>query len=86
VAPLSWLMARGVSEGRKAVNFSEWGAYSRDQQRALLAMSCNDASTGKMPGVWTLLHPEARLSEPDVRTICAAALGQTGAPAPGISR
>src|SRR3989442_300034 len=32
VAPLSWLMARGVSEGRKAVNFSEWSTYSPSQQ------------------------------------------------------
>src|SRR5262245_5785963 len=73
VAPLSWLMARGVAEGRKAVNFSEWGAYPPNQQRALLSASCDDASTGRMPGPWTLLHPEARLSSQDVETICAAA-------------
>jgi hypothetical protein len=73
VAPLSWLMAYGVSEGRKAVNFSEWAGYSPSQQRTLLAASCDDASTGKMPGVWALLHPEARLSSRDVDTICAAA-------------
>src|SRR5262245_3635802 len=27
VAPLSWVMAYGVKEGRKAVNFSEWADY-----------------------------------------------------------
>jgi Haem-binding domain len=27
VAPASWLMAYGVREGRKAVNFSEWAGY-----------------------------------------------------------
>jgi hypothetical protein len=73
VAPLSWLMARGVSEGRKAVNFSEWSTYSPSQQRTLLAASCDDASAGRMPGPWTLLHPEARLSPHDIETICAAA-------------
>src|SRR5262249_44750216 len=41
VAPLSWLMARGVAEGRKAVNFSEWGAYPTNRQRALLNASCD---------------------------------------------
>jgi hypothetical protein len=66
-------MARGVAEGRKAMNFSEWDAYSPSQQRTLLAASCDDASTGRMPGVWTLLHPDARLSPQDVATICAAA-------------
>jgi hypothetical protein len=84
VAPLSWLMARGVAEGRKAVNFSEWGAYSPDQQQTLLGMSCNDASTGRMPGAWTLLHPEARLSPQDIETICAAAR-QTDAHEAGVS-
>ena len=28
IAPLSWLMARGVAEGRRAVNFSEWASYA----------------------------------------------------------
>ena len=85
VAPLSWLMARGVAEGRNAVNFSEWGAYSPQQQRTLLTASCHDASTGKMPGPWTLLHPEARLSAHDVEAICVAAQ-QADAHATGISR
>jgi hypothetical protein len=26
-----------------------------------------------MPGAWTLLHPEAKLSTQDVETICGAA-------------
>jgi hypothetical protein len=73
VAPLSWLMARGVSEGRKAINFSEWSTYSPSQQRTLLAASCDDAAAGRMPGPWTLLHPEARLSPHDIETNCAAA-------------
>lgn len=73
VAPVSWAMAYGVTAGRKAVNFSEWGAYQPGERRTLLAASCEDVSTGKMPGAWTLLHPEAKLSAHDVETICAAA-------------
>lgn len=73
IAPLSWVLARAVTEGRSAVNYSEWGTYSPGQQRTLLAASCDDAMTGKMPGgAWTLLHPEARLSSQDIETICAA--------------
>jgi Haem-binding domain len=78
-------MASGVSKGRKAVNFSEWGAYSPEQQRMLLAVSCDDTTSGKMPGPYTLLHPETRLSDQDVETICAAAR-QAAAPAAGVSR
>ena len=73
VAPLSWLMAQAVREGRNAVNFSEWTGYQPAQQRLLLAMSCDDATKGKMPGAYTLLRPETRLSPQDVETICAAA-------------
>jgi len=73
VAPVSWLMAQAVAEGRKAVNFSEWAAYSPDQQRTLLAVSCNDATSGKMPGPYRLLRPQTRLSAQDVETICGAA-------------
>ena len=72
IAPASWLMAYGVTKGRKAVNFSEWAAYSADQQRKLLVESCQDASEGKMPGPYSLLRPETRLSAQDVETICAA--------------
>ena len=66
-------MAYGVKEGRKAVNFSEWAAYQPEVQRMLLVASCQDAKNGKMPGSYTLLHPEMRLSSQDVETICLAA-------------
>jgi hypothetical protein len=72
IAPLSWLMARGVAEGRKAVNFSEWAGYPPEAQRTLLSTSCQDVSSGTMPGPYTLLHPEMRLSAQDIETICAA--------------
>ena len=86
IAPLSWLMARGVTEARKAVNFSEWAAYSPEQRRDVLAASCQDASDGRMPGrPYTLLRPEARLSAQDVETICGAARDAT-AHAAGVSR
>jgi hypothetical protein len=66
-------MAYGVTRGRNAVNFSEWATYSPERQRILLALSCQDVSEGKMPGPYTLVRPETRLSRQDVETICAAA-------------
>jgi hypothetical protein len=73
VAPVSWLMAYGVREGRRAVNFSDWAAYTPERQRGLLVASCKDVTAGKMPGLYTLLHSETRLSDRDVEIICAAA-------------
>lgn len=57
-----------------ALVLSEWAAYPAERQRALLVLSCQDASDGTMPGSpYTLLRPEARLSAQDIETICAAA-------------
>jgi len=66
-------MASAISEGRKAVNFSEWASYSPAQQQTLLTASCDDATAGKMPGVYARIRPETRLSPQDINTICTAA-------------
>lgn len=74
IAPMSWVVANGVTEARKAVNYSDWAAYPPDQQQALLASSCRDAMQGKMPpSVYTALRPSARLTGQDIQEICAAA-------------
>ena len=74
IAPVSWLWAYGVAEGRRAINFSDWAAYAPERQRRLLGESCREASAGRRPGsAWTMLHPEARLSARDLETLCAAA-------------
>jgi len=73
IAPVSWLMAYSVKQGRHAVNYSEWAAYAPERQRELLVATCLAASSGKMPGsAYTTLFPETRLSAQDVETICAA--------------
>jgi hypothetical protein len=73
VAPLSWLMSSAVTKGRAAVNFSEWSTYPPNVRRMLLETSCEDAKSGKMPGVYAFLQPETKLSAHDVETICLAA-------------
>ena len=85
IAPLSWLMAHEVTQGRKAINFSEWAGYTPGQQRLLLAASCDDVKGGKMPGPYTFFKPDTRLTVADVETICAAAR-QADAYAAGASR
>ena len=73
VPPFSSMIARGSREGRKAVNFATWSAYSPEQQRALLGASCTDAKTGKMPmGAYLRFRPDAKLSADDVEKICGA--------------
>lgn len=71
--PVAWIVARGITQGRRAVNFSEWTSYAPDVRRALLVASCTDARRGTMPmPAYLRLRPDARLSAGDVETICAA--------------
>ena len=52
--------------------FSEWAGYPPGVQLSLLSASCDDATSGRMPGPYSLLRPEASLSPQDIETICAA--------------
>src|ERR1700722_20010540 len=36
VAPMSWLVASDVKDGRRHVNFSEWGSYPAEKRAKLL--------------------------------------------------
>ncbi len=74
VAPVSWLVASDVSDGRSHLNFSEWNLYSPDMSRTRLKEACSEVKKGDMP-LWfyTVIHPQAKLSPDDVKAICAAA-------------
>jgi hypothetical protein len=66
VAPVSWLLARDVREGRAELNFSTWDQYSAQQQVKKLKESWEEVAEGEMPP-WFYLpaHREARLSAED---------------------
>ncbi len=62
IAPVSWVTAGHVRDGRRGLNFSEW-MYS-DSQRVKIAQRVDrEVRGGGMPDSSYLpLHPEARLS------------------------
>lgn len=66
IAPLSWLAARDVREGRAAVNFSTWNRLDELSRRAVLERSWEEIEAGEMP-LWFYLplHPEAKLTDAD---------------------
>lgn len=71
VAPVSWFVVDHVDEGRKDLNFSEWGKYSREDQKGQLGQLCKLITDGWMPlGSYTPLHPDAKLSDEDKKLIC----------------
>ena len=74
IAPVSWLVADDVKDGRAHLNFSQWNLYSPETARKRLKEACQEVRKGEMP-LWNyrLMHPEARLSDEEVQTICDAA-------------
>jgi hypothetical protein len=71
VAPISWLVANDVSEGRSKMNLSEWGSYTLKKRTDLLKGICEEATEGEMPpAAYTLMHSSARLTPGDIETLC----------------
>ena len=65
IAPMSWLIQHDVVEGRRALNFSEW---QRPQEEA--GEAAKSVREREMPPwMYTLLHPEARLSPEERSTL-----------------
>jgi Haem-binding domain len=63
VAPVSWLIASDVKEGREHLNLSEW---PNDPERAIkrLENMSDEISSGEMPlPKYTKIHADARLTE-----------------------
>jgi hypothetical protein len=70
IAPISWLVVHDVEEGRSAVNYSEWGALSAEDQAHLLEETWEEVEEGEMPlKMYALAHQDARLTDADLATL-----------------
>lgn len=76
VAPVSWLVAHDVHDGRKELNFSTWNRYTPEQRQEKLRESWEQVEEGEMP-LWFYLptHREASLSSDDRKQLRNWALG-----------
>jgi hypothetical protein len=63
VAPVSWLVAGDVKDGRERMNFSDWPHDRPERAAKRLERISEEVGYRDMPpGKYTLLHPEARLT------------------------
>ncbi len=70
VAPVSWLLAHDVHEGRGKLNFSTWSEFSDLKQSVLLLNIREQTSEGKMPlPGYSLLHRDAKLGAAALETL-----------------
>lgn len=76
VAPVSWLVASDVNDGRRHVNFSEWGTYPADKRAKALDEICKEVREGDMPPFqYTPMHAGAKLTQADREQICRWTFG-----------
>jgi len=70
VAPVSWLVAKDVREGREHVNFSNWQALELTKKAEHLENMIDEIKDGEMPmSIYTAIHQDARLSEEQQKLI-----------------
>lgn len=82
VAPISWLVAHDVGEGRRELNFSTWNRMDAAKQAKALRETWKEVYEGEMPPrIYLPTHPEARLSDVDRALLRAWATpaGEAGA-------
>ncbi|MEW5740016.1 MAG: heme-binding domain-containing protein [Myxococcota bacterium] len=76
VAPVSFLVAAHVKDGRKHLNFSEWAGYSAERRAKKQKECAEEVAEGEMPmPPYLLLHAEAKLTDAEKKALQAWAEG-----------
>lgn len=81
IAPVSWVIAYDVLEGREDLNFSEWDRHARSEYvdpadpfppKTLSKRIEDEIRAGTMPpGTYRLLHADARLTDAEKEALIA---------------
>jgi hypothetical protein len=84
IAPVSWLVAHDVEEGREHLNFSRWSAYSQEDQTELREEIWEEVREDEMP-LWfyVAVHRDALLSRRE-KELLRAWSGQSGPGSPRL--
>jgi hypothetical protein len=70
IAPMSWLIANDVKNGRERVNFSDWPHNHPDWAARRWERVGEELGYKEMPPAkYTLMHPEARLTDAQRQTL-----------------
>lgn len=62
--PIGWMLNNHIQDGKKELNFSEFGAYSGRRQLSKLKSIASQVKDGEMPLTsYALMHKKARLTK-----------------------
>ena len=63
IAPISWMIAHHVDEGKEELNFSKWSTFSQKRKKKKLDEIVEMLEEREMPlKTYLPMHPEAKLS------------------------
>jgi len=72
IQPASWFLEKHIKDGKKELNFSEFGSYSKRKQKSKLKAIINQIKDNEMPlSSYTLIHQDAKLTERDKKDLIA---------------
>ncbi len=70
VQPVGWWLTWHVNDGKRHLDFSEFGTYPAKRVRSKLGEIADEVSTRGMPlKSYTWMHPEARLTPAEIKLI-----------------
>ncbi len=63
IQPVGWILANHISNGKKNLNFSEFGSYSTRKQANKLRAISQSITEGSMPvSTYIMMHGDAKLN------------------------
>ena len=63
IAPLSWFITQNVNEGRRALNFSLWKDYTKEEKQKKLKRIYQKVYSSMPLASYLLFHEEAKLNK-----------------------
>jgi hypothetical protein len=71
VAPVSWMLAKHIREGKEELNFSRFGNLERRDMIGVMTETCEVVEDGSMPlPGYVAMHKEAVFSEEEMQELC----------------
>ncbi|QSB29137.1 heme-binding domain-containing protein [Flavobacterium sp. CLA17] len=70
ITPANFIVSSHITDGRKALNFSNWDDLDKQKQNSILFYAFNKILSGEMPlKSYTALHPSAKLDDRSVAVL-----------------
>lgn len=70
IQPVAWWMADHIKEGKKELNFSEFGSFKLKRKIKKFTEIADEVTEGEMPlGSYTWIHKDAKLSKDETNLL-----------------